>query len=228
MRFRDRIEAGRLLAARLAHLEHGDPVVLALPRGGVPVGHEIADALRAPLELIMVRKLGVPGQPELALGAVVDGQNPEIVVNPDIAHELRLGEPELWAAARAQLAEIERRRQLYRGDRERIRIEGRTAVVADDGVATGASMRAALRAIRRWRPARLVLAVPVAAADTLATLAQEVDEAVCLHAPQDFWAVGAYYDDFAQVSDEKVVELLQATAPPPGAQAENGAGQGRS
>jgi putative phosphoribosyl transferase len=209
MRFRDRIDAGRLLAARLAHLEHGDPVVLALPRGGVPVGHEIARALRAPLEVIMVRKLGVPAQPELALGAVVDGESPEVVVNPDIAHELGLGEAELWAAAKAQLAEIERRRQLYRGDHERVRIEGRTAVVADDGVATGASMRAALRAIRRWRPARLVLAVPVAA-------------------PEDFWAVGTYYDDFAQVSDEKVVELLNRTAEPAAAEAENGSAQGRS
>ena len=208
MKFRDRTEAGRLLGERLVHLKDERPVVLALPRGGVPVGFEIARTLGAPLDVMVVRKLGAPGQPELAMGAVVDGQSPEIVTNPEVVHAVGISDAALEAAAREQLQEIERRQRLYRGDRERVRVEGMNAIVVDDGVATGASMRAALRGVRRWRPRRLVLAVPVAAADTLEVLRTEVDEAVCLSAPRDFWAVGAHYQDFRQTSDEEVIDLL--------------------
>jgi len=209
MRFRDRSEAGRRLAERLAHLEGRECVVLALPRGGVPVGLEIARSLGAPLDVIVVRKLGTPGHAELAMGAVVDGQHPEVVTNPEVVEGLGIREDEIEAAARRQLEEIARRRRLYRGERARVDVEDKIAIVVDDGIATGASMKAALHGVRRWRPARLVLAVPVAPADSLESLRAEADEVVCLGTPDGFFAVGAYYDDFAQTTDDDVVALLE-------------------
>lgn len=209
MRFRDRSEAGRRLAGQLSHLQAQDCVVLALTRGGVPVGYEIARALDAPLDVVVVRKLGTPGHAELAMGAVIDGQNPEVVTNPEVVEALGITDDAIEAAARRQLVEIERRQRLYRGERGRVPVEGKCAIVVDDGIATGASMKAALHGVRRWRPERLVLAVPVAPADSLANLRPEADEVVCLGEPAHFFAVGAYYEDFTQTTDDDVVALLE-------------------
>jgi putative phosphoribosyl transferase len=209
MGFADRTAAGRRLAERLRHLEGQQPVVLALPRGGIPVGYEIAKALAAPLDLILVRKIGAPFQPELALGAVVDGEHAELVLNRELIAECGVPEDYLEAERRRQLEEIERRRQRYLGDRARVPVACRTAIVVDDGIATGATMEAALRATRRARPRRLVLAVPVAPPDTLERLRPEVDEAVCLLIPEFLGAIGSFYRDFRQLSDAEVIELLE-------------------
>jgi len=208
MMFADRCDAGRRLAARLQHLRDCDPVVLALVRGGLPVAYEVATALSAPLDVVLVRKLGAPRQPELAIGAVVDGDRPEIVTNPGVMRMVGASDIDVEAAAGRQLVEIERRRTLYLGHRAQVDVRGRTAIVVDDGIATGATTRAALHAVRRRQPSRLVLAVPVAPSDTLADLAAEADEIVCLDTPDPFGAVGAFYRDFRQVSDAEVVDLL--------------------
>lgn len=210
--FRDRTDAGRRLAAALAHLRGEDPVVLALPRGGVPVGFEIARALGAPLDLVLVRKIGAPFQPELAVGAVANGGAPELVVNEDVAGPLGLERAWIEAQAARQLEEIERRRALYLEGRAPVPLEGRTAIVVDDGVATGATTRAALRAVRRRAPRRLVLAVPVAAPEAAAMLRAEVDELVCLEMPAPLGAIGAAYLDFRQVEDDEVRDLLARAA----------------
>ncbi len=210
--YRDRIEAGQELAQEIADREYADPVVLALPRGGVPIGAEVARLLDAPLDLVMVRKIGLPSQPELAAAAVVDGDHPEIVRNEDILYRSGLGADEIDRLAKAQLEEIARRKVLYVGDRPSVEITGRTAIVVDDGIATGATMRAALKAIRRKAPHRLVLAVPVAPSDTLALLSREVDDVICLAKPDPFIAVGAHYADFPQVSDEEVVRIMDDQA----------------
>jgi putative phosphoribosyl transferase len=210
--FRDREEAGRLLAQRLLHLKSAKPVVLALPRGGVPVGFEVAQALEAPLDLLMVRKIGAPWQPEFALGAVVDGARPELVLNEEVTARLGIDEAWLERAKARELAEIERRRALYFQGRAPVPLEGRTAIVVDDGIATGATVRVALKALARTGAARLVVATPVAPDDTARFLAGQCDEAVFLATPADFGAVGYYYDDFRQVSDEEVVELLERAA----------------
>jgi putative phosphoribosyl transferase len=206
--FADRAEAGRALATELSTRDYADPAVLALPRGGVPVAAEIARALAAPLDLVLVRKIGVPYQPELALAAVVDGEHPEVIVNPDVWRTAGVSEAEFKRLEARAVAEIERRRACYLQGRDRVAITGATAIVVDDGIATGATVRAALRALRRARPARLILAVPVAAGDTLRELATEVDEIVCLQTPSPFYAIGGFYRDFAQLSDEDVIELL--------------------
>lgn len=211
--FKDRKDAGERLAAELARAfrdepEPAPPVVLALPRGGVPVAFEIARRLDAPLDLVLVRKIGAPGQPELAAGAVVDGTDPVLVLNDEVVRHAGLGEAELETAKRAALAEIEQRRAHYLGRRDALEVAGRTAIVVDDGIATGATMRAALRATRRRGPERLVLAVPVAAPDSLAALGAEADRVVCLAAPDWFHAVGAHYRNFRQTSDEEVARLL--------------------
>lgn len=206
--FTDRTEAGRVLARLLTDARLPDPAVLALPRGGVPVGLEIARALRCPLDLVMVRKIGVPSQPELAAGAVVNGETPEIVVNERIAAHARLDRAAIERLAEVQLAEIRHRRSLWLAGRAPVALAGRTAIVVDDGIATGATMRAALKATRRRGPARLVLAVPVAAPDTLDALRPLVDEVVCAMTPAFFGAVGAHYRAFDQVSDDAVAEML--------------------
>lgn len=208
MPFRDRSDAGRKLAAVLAERGYDRPVTLALPRGGVPVAAEVAMALNAPLDLILVRKVGVPSQPELAMGAVVDGDAPIIVRNEDVIRLAGVAESEFKAVCDIELAEIERRRQRYLGGRERVEVGGRTAIVVDDGVATGATTRAALRATRLRRPKTLILAVPVAPSRTLAELSQEADEIVCLEDYELFGAIGLYYRDFRQVSDQEVIETL--------------------
>jgi putative phosphoribosyl transferase len=207
-RFRDREEAGLALAELVAARGLPRPVVLALPRGGVPVGLEVARRLRAPLDLVMVRKIGVPFQPELAAAAVVNGDAPEIVVNEAVAADARLGREEIAAMARVQLDEIARRRVLYLKGRAQPSVEGRTAIVVDDGIATGATMRAALGAVRRRKPGRLVLAVPVASLDVLDALQDEVDDTFCVARPMFLGAIGAYYLDFRQVDDASVVRML--------------------
>jgi putative phosphoribosyl transferase len=208
--YRDRGDAGRSLAQALLRLREQRPIVLALPRGGVPVGFEVAKALHCPLDIVSVRKLGAPGQPELAVGAVVDTDPPETVGNADVMQMLGLDQAWLDHAAKAQHGELARRRALYVGQRARPALAGRHLIVVDDGIATGASIRAALKALRRAKPARLILAVPVAPAEIIEQLAPLCDEIVCPHQPEDFGAVGYYYDDFRQVEDAEVVELLTA------------------
>ena len=214
MAFTDRGDAGRQLAAALHRYRAMRPVVLALPRGGVPVAAEIAAALDAPLNLVLVRKLGVPFSPELAMGAVADGANPLVVRNEDIIRLAGIEEPEFAAVRDAELAEIERRRLRYLGRREPIDVRGRVAIVVDDGIATGATTRAALRATRARNPKTLVLAVPVAPKASLVAMQGEADRIVCLETPEPFEAIGLYYLNFHQISDQEVVETL-ARCPAP-------------
>jgi putative phosphoribosyl transferase len=213
-RFQNRADAGRQLARRLLPLKDESPVVLALPRGGVPVGHEVAEALGAPLDLVLVRKIGAPDQPELALGAVVDGDRPETVLNQDLIDALGVTDDDIRAIERRELAEIGRRRRMYLGRRARVPVAGRTAIVVDDGIATGATVRAALRAIRRQKPKRLVLAVPVAPAEVVAKIKAEVDDVVCLMTPEPFYAISIHYADFAQLADNDVMAILGRHKPP--------------
>jgi putative phosphoribosyl transferase len=208
MLFSDRSEAGRRLAKRLLRFKDRNPVVLALPRGGVPVGAEIARALAAPLDLVLVRKIGAPYQQELAIGAIADGEHPELFTDPRLIAHLEVTGEYLEQAKSAGLKEIERRRRAWFGDRRLIDVAGRTAIVVDDGIATGATMEVALRATRRRGPAWLVLAVPVAPPDTIAKLQQEADETVCLDTPEEFFAVGQFYRRFPQLEDHEVTALL--------------------
>ncbi|HTS41237.1 MAG TPA: phosphoribosyltransferase family protein [Xanthobacteraceae bacterium] len=209
MQFLDRSEAGRKLASALKKYKDQHPVVLALPRGGVPVAAEVAAALNAPLDLVLVRKIGVPYQPELAMGAVVDGGAPVIVRNEDVIRLSGIEEAEFKSICDSELAEIDRRRKLYLGWRLRVDVTGRTAIVVDDGIATGATTRAALHATRARNPKRLVLAVPVGPRDTLATLKADADDIVCLHDKDFLGAIGYYYRDFRQISDDEVIKTLQ-------------------
>ena len=212
--FKDRAEAGRQLAAAVVRLGlvHPlvHPLVLALPRGGVPVAAEVARALHAPLDLLIVRKIGAPGQPELAVAAMAEGDPPTLVVDERTSQVTGADEAYIEREARAQRAEIERRRKAYRRGRSRIGVAGKSVVVVDDGIATGSTVRAALQALRRMWPARLVLAVPVAPADTLSELSPLVDDVVCLSQPAFFRSVGTYYADFHQVDDEEVIARLDA------------------
>lgn len=210
--FADRAQAGRMLAAEIVKRSPLRPVVYALPRGGVPVAREIAAALHAPLDLLLVRKIGVPWQPELAAGSIVDGERPDIIVNDDIIRAARVSAAEFNAVASAELKEIERRRDLYLPDRNPISAADRTAILVDDGVATGASMRAAIVAIQRRAPMRVIVAVPVAAPEAVRELSALVDDFVCLAAPESFRGVGACYRDFHQLDDGEVIALL-ATPP---------------
>ena len=205
-RFEDRADAGRQLARRLQHLRDSDPVVVALPRGGVPVGRQIADALDAPLEVFLVRKLGAPQQPELGVGALAEDGT--MVVDRDTVAALGIGEERLAAVIAAEREEMQRRLLLYRGGRAAPELEGRTVIVVDDGVATGGTDAAALRAIARRRPAHLVLAVPVCVPPVAKRLAEDADEVVCLLEPAYLDGVGFWFHDFSQVSDDEVVRLL--------------------
>jgi len=207
--FRDRSDAGQQLAQKLRYLEQSRPLVLALPRGGVPVGIEVASALHAPLDLLLVRKIGVPWHPELAAGAVIDGARPRTVINEDVVRATGVSESDIARIVEAELATIERRRRLWLSNRPRVSIAGHSAIVVDDGIATGASARVALQAVRAEGAARVVLAMPVAPAETVEMLRAECDEIVCLATPEDFMAVGMYYEDFHQVGDKEVQELLQ-------------------
>jgi predicted phosphoribosyltransferase len=208
MSFIDRSDAGRKLAKALACYRTRDPVIVALPRGGVPVAAEIAKALAAPLDLVLVRKIGVPFQPELAMGAVVDGDKPTVIRNEKIIREAGVTEQDFEAVRDRELKEIDRRKRIYFGNRAREDLTGRTVILADDGIATGATARAALQAIRSHRPKRLVFATPVGPVDTLSKLESEVDHLVCLERYETFFAIGAYYDDFRQITDREVIDLL--------------------
>jgi putative phosphoribosyl transferase len=212
MPFYDRTDAGRRLAGELQKFKGEDVVVFALPRGGAPVAEPIATSLNAPLDLVLVRKIGVPFQPELAMGAVADGGNPVVVRNDDVIAMADIGDNEFQQACARELDEIERRRQLYLGNRARPEAKGHVAIVVDDGVATGATTRAALRAVRARGPKKLVLAVPVAPPDTLESLASEVDEIICLETHRAFGAIGFFYRDFRQISDDEVIEILDRCA----------------
>jgi putative phosphoribosyl transferase len=183
-------------------------VVLALPRGGVPVAAEVAAALHAPLDLLLVRKIGAPGQPELAVAAVAEGPHGEVVIEPETLRMSGANLAYVEREAKEELREIARRRTAYLSVRPAVPVEGRTAVLVDDGIATGTTVRAALQALRRRRPARLVLAIPVAPPEVVAALRAEVDDLVCLSQPPFFHAVGVHYDDFHQVADEEVIRIL--------------------
>jgi uncharacterized protein (TIGR00369 family) len=208
MRFRNRADAGRQLASRLLPLKGQDVVVLGLPRGGVAVAAEVARALEAPLDVILVRKLGVPVQPELGMGAI--GEGDARVINADVVRYARVSEADISAVEQRERAELERRIKRFRGDAPRVPLEGRTAILVDDGVATGSTARAACQVARAQGAAKVVLAVPVAPPSVSATLADDADEVICLETPERFLAIGEWYEDFSQTRDEEVVSLLRA------------------
>jgi putative phosphoribosyl transferase len=207
-RFPNRVEAGRELADWLVdYCGCEDVVVLALPRGGVPVGSMVARALKAPLDVLLVRKLGVPGHEELAMGAIASGQ--VVVLNDEVLETLHVTQEEIESVIRAEAQELTRRERMYRGAAEPGDLTDKVVILVDDGLATGASMRAAAQAVRKLRPARVVVAVPVAAPQTRASLEGDVDELVCVFQPDPLIAVGMWYDDFSQVTDQEVCDLLR-------------------
>jgi putative phosphoribosyl transferase len=206
--FRDRTEAGQLLARKLRrYADRPDVIVLALPRGGVPVAYEVAKALHAPLDIFLVRKLGVPGQEELAMGAIATGGIR--VLNEDVVRMLNIPPRVIDSVAAQEARELERRERLYRGDRPAPDVTGRTVILVDDGLATGSSMRAAVAALRQKNPSRIVVAVPIAAAATCREFEAEVDEIVCYATPEPFYSVGLWYEDFSQTADEEIRQLLE-------------------
>jgi len=206
--YTDRTAAGRMLARRLMSYADTDVVVLGIPRGGVPVAKEIAGALGAPLDIIVARKLGAPGQTELGIGAIVDGDHPSAIFNWETIYRLGVSEDYVDAEMSRQLQEVKRREAAYRNGRSAIPLAGKTVILVDDGIATGASVRAALRGVRRRQPGRIVLATPVAPPETIEALRGDADEIVCLETPADFFAVGQFYRDFRQVSDDQVKAIL--------------------
>jgi predicted phosphoribosyltransferase len=207
MLFQDRSDAGRQLAARLTHYAgRGDVLVLALPRGGVPVGYEVAESLGAPLDVFLVRKLGTPGHEELAMGAIASGG--VRVLNDQVVRMLRPSEEVIARVEAEERRELERREREYRGGRPPLDVRGKTVILVDDGLATGSTMRAAVSALRRLGPNRIVVAVPVGAAETCEEFEGEADEAICAREPDPFYAVGAWYDDFSQTTDDEVKALL--------------------
>jgi putative phosphoribosyl transferase len=206
--FRDRTEAGRRLAEKLArYAGQPDAIVLALPRGGVPVAYEVAMALNAPLDVYLVRKLGVPGHEELALGAIATGG--VRVLLPEVIREADVPEHTVERVTQQELRELERRERAFRGDRPPPEVRGRTVILVDDGLATGATMRAAIAALKQQGPAHIVVAVPTAAPQTCESMRREVDDVVCAITPEPFYAVGLWYDDFAQTTDDEVRALLE-------------------
>ena len=211
MLFRDRTDAGRQLTAKLAeYADRPDVLILALPRGGVPVAYEVARALHAPLDIFLVRKLGVPGHEELAMGAIASGG--VRVLNEDVVRALRIPEEVIDTVAWKEEQELERRERAYRGDRPAPDVRGRTVILVDDGLATGSTMRAAVAALRQQRPAWIIVAVPVGAPETCAEFQEEADESICARTPEPFYAVGLWYGDFSQTTDEEVRDLLERAA----------------
>jgi putative phosphoribosyl transferase len=211
MLFRDRFEAGRVLASKLSEFSgKNDVVVLALPRGGVPVGYEVAQALHAPLDVFVVRKLGTPGQEELAMGALASGGT--TVLNREVIQALGISQSTIDAVAARENPELERREREYRDGRPALQVEGRTVILVDDGLATGSSMRVAIKALRKESAAQVVVAVPVASPSACLEFEAEVDKIVCAATPEPFWAVGQWYRNFSQTTDEEVRELLARAA----------------
>lgn len=206
--FLDRVDAGRKLASQIATMKLSQPIVFALPRGGVPVGAEVARVLGAPLDVLVVRKIGVPFQPELALGAIADGERPVVACNEDVLAASGVSAAEFEQLAEAQRAEIARRKLLYGGVHAAKAVAGRDVVLVDDGLATGATAKVAIAALRHDKPARIILAVPVASPETLLEMHNLVEAVVCLETPRWFTGVGAYYGDFRQVADEEVIATL--------------------
>jgi len=218
MIFENRVEAGRRLAEKLKkYAGRQDIIVLGIPRGGVPVAFEVAKALQAPLDIFLSRKLGVPWQEELAFGALASGG--VRVLDWDLIRSLGLPEEEIERITKTVRAELERRERVYRGARPPLQLEGKTVLLIDDGIATGSSMRAAIKALKGMKPARVVVAVPVAPLHTYETLPSEVDEMICVYAPEFFYAIGQFYEDFSQTTDEEVKELLRRAAQTTSAQA---------
>jgi putative phosphoribosyl transferase len=215
LRFSDREDAGRQLAEELKGFAKDNPIVIALPRGGVPVGFEVARRLGAPLDIWVVRKIGVPWHQELGVGAVAEGG--QVFVSRELIEHVGMTGLELAQATETKRREVEERVRKFRGDRPRPSLAGRVVLLVDDGIATGGTMRAAIEAIRAEQPKQLVLAVPVAAPDTLTELGPLVDRVVCLLTPEDLHAIGLWYDDFTQVADEEVSRLLERarSQPPP-------------
>ena len=209
-RFENREAAGKALAEAVAAKALPDPVVLALPRGGVPVAAEVARVLNAPLDLVMVRKIGVPWQPELAAAAVIDGKDAQIVVNEEVCALANVSRSYIDEMAKKELAEIDRRAKLYLKDRPRTPVAGRSVIVVDDGIATGTTMRAVIKALRLKGPKSILLAVPVAPPDAVEALRAETDDIVCLETPEPFYGIGLHYADFHQVPDEEVIKTLEA------------------
>jgi predicted phosphoribosyltransferase len=208
MLFADRTEAGQELARRLtAYADRPDVLVLALPRGGVPVAFEVAKALHVPLDVFLVRKLGLPGHKEFAMGAIASGGVP--VLNEDVVGALDIPENVIQAVVAAEKRELERQEEIYRGDRPPPDVRGRTAILVDDGLATGSTMRAAVQALRDQGAARIVVAVPIGAPETCAEFEHEADDVICARTPEPFYAVGIWYDDFSQTTDEEVHDLLE-------------------
>ena len=209
--FENRAEAGQKLATKLSrYANRPDVLVLALPRGGVPVAYEVARALRAPLDVFIVRKLGVPGYEELAMGAIASGG--VRVMNDDIARNFDFPQTAIDSIVQREEAELRRRERLYRGNRPAPNVHGRTVILVDDGLATGSTMRAAAVALRRMGPSKVIVAVPVAAPETCAEFRSEVDDVICFATPDPFMAVGAWYADFSQTSDQEVRDLLEHAA----------------
>jgi len=208
--FPDRRTAGRLLAQALLHHAGTNPIVLGLPRGGVPVADEVARILGGTLDVWVVRKLGAPMQPELGMGAIAEG--PAVVLDRGIVGMLGVGTPQLLGIARREMIEVRRRVERFRGTRPAPDLRGRTVILIDDGIATGGTMHAAIRAVKKRGPARLVVAVPVAPPETVAALRRDVDEVVCLHEPDNLYAIGLWYEDFRQVADESVTRILARAA----------------
>jgi putative phosphoribosyl transferase len=212
MPFRDRQEAGKRLAAALASFKNQRPVVLALPRGGVPVASEVAEELAAPLDLVLVRKIGAPAQPELAMGAVAEGTPPVTLRNDPVVRALRISDKDFNLVRDREVIEIKRRRQAYLGDRPRVEVAGCVAILVDDGIATGMTMRAAVRATAMRGPSRIVVAVPVAGSDIAEALRREIGDVVCIEEHEDLFSIGYYYADFSQVSDDDVRRHLSRHA----------------
>ena len=210
--FDDRRDAGRQLAEALPDLDPANTVVIALPRGGVPVAEEICNARHLPLDLVFVRKIGVPMQPEVAVGAIVDDVRPHVIINREVATRTKLADETIRRMGQDLLPEIERRKALYLNGLTQPDLAGKTLVVVDDGVATGASLKASLQALRESGAARTIIALPTAPPDVVQSLAPLADDIICLHQPENFWAVGAAFRHFPQVSDDKVVEALQRCA----------------
>jgi putative phosphoribosyl transferase len=213
MIFEDRVDAGRRLASELGgYAGRKDVIVLGIPRGGIPVAFEVAQVLKAPLDIFVSRKLGVPGQEELAFGALATGGVQ--VLDRELIKELNISKREIDQIAATVKRESERRERIYRGSRRPLKVEGKTVLLIDDGIATGSSMRAAIDALRQMGPAQIVVAVPVAPLHTCNRLRSEVDDLVCLYAPESFYAIGQFYSDFSQVADEEVTDLIRRANEP--------------